>query len=152
MKRFRHTDSWNSETLPSSALDDPITNHYKHHRSGAHYKPNEITMKPLTGQPLQSLQESMREEYETNRIENGETHLVDQLGGYKPVHGYDRIEEEKILKQQLMDHRLKYDVSVHRWKHIWLRVQYGTIDNVSAMINEKYDKMIDVMMIIIFLM
>ena len=29
-----------------------------------------------------------------------------------------------------MEHRLVHDTSIHRWKHIWLRCQFGTSDSI----------------------
>jgi len=100
------------------------------------FKPNEIDRAQwkkarFTGQGLQSLQESLQEEYHHNRVENGDTHLTAQLGGYDPIRMENRRIDEAAEKKKQLVFCLVGDTSLSRWKHIWLRCQYGAVEHVK---------------------
>ena len=114
-------DDWNFETLPPF----PENPDHSHHRSGAFRKPNETTKEMVSGVRLQTMKDSIQKEYEYNRVENGETHLAKQLGGYDGL-TLDADDARLQTMRENLENRLVHDTSVHRWKHIWLRAQHGT--------------------------
>ena len=110
---------WNYEPLPAPPARE--NENWQHHRDGAHSKPNETIPIIISGDALITMKESIQQEYEYNKTENGETHLSKQLGGY------DGVSEPEVRLQTMrenLEYRLSIDISIHRWKHIWVKISF----------------------------